>query len=209
MERLATAGWLERLTRGGGEPGHRVAAQWSIPKKLHRGSPPPIPLVSAPVLLDPSKGSVDRKILAHDAFRLGALGDRGWQVLRWLSEEDQWTPRELGSATGISERAVRESLRQLERFELARHELDGWLRVPISEMLALLDAAAASLGTAGALEQDQEQYERDRNPNALFVQDSTFSKALDAILEPSGTTGSSGSEIQEPSKVGAWWKELL
>jgi hypothetical protein len=176
MRRLETKHMIRRLSHGGGPVERRIAAKYRLlPFKtpnLNEGSPPPVLPVQLPPMLDPTAASVSRQLLQHDAFRNRALGDVGWQVVRWLDPFEPIRADVLAGVTGISRDRVRRVLGELHRHGVARPVTDGWVRILDADLISLLDVIAWDAGTVGALARDAERYERERHGKscALFVQ---------------------------------------
>ena len=105
---------------------------------------------------------VARELLSHDSFRPRALGDAGWQVVRWLNPWEPIREAELSAATGISRERIRKVIGDLQAFRIAQKAASGWVRIEDDELLPLLDEVAVVKGTASALEKDVARHQRER-----------------------------------------------
>jgi hypothetical protein len=180
----------------------RIGALYRVrnPRTVTRGLPPrEVPLCQ---LVDITRVGVslldelgyERRLLAHDAFRPDALGDSGWMVARWLSDDVPLDVDRLSSSTGIAIARVTEILETLERHGPAtgalangRPEVEviyrgkptgGWLRSLEPAFFGALDQIARDAGTFGTLGRERETYAADRakrdeqypdTPSELFV----------------------------------------
>jgi hypothetical protein len=100
------------------------------------------------------------RLLAHDAFRGGALGDAGWYVAHSLNGRRE-PLRELGLRTGIREEALWDLMARLDRAGVIEVADDTASLAP--HLFPRLDAIASASGTQGAGEADRLRHLRERN----------------------------------------------
>ena len=100
----------------------------------------------------------DRRWLAHDAFRKGALGDEGWLVLSIAAAPV--SAQVLAQRTGFDHGTLEATCSTLERLELLHADDDLVRRV--DQVMTALDAAAERLGTTGTADADKERHRLDR-----------------------------------------------
>lgn len=103
----------------------------------------------------------ERQLLTHDGFRNAALGDDGWAVSRWLSDELPVDAQHLSVSTGIPFRRVEGILGTLEANDAAFRS-DGWLRPIEPAFFDGLDRIALDAGILGSLDRDRDSYAADR-----------------------------------------------
>lgn len=89
----------------------------------------------------------------HDAWRHGALGERGWHLATWLRfHPGPHTRADLAQCTGLKRGTVYRLLAPngpLVRYGLVERTPDGRITAGVPPETALLDRIAAEMGTAG------------------------------------------------------------
>jgi hypothetical protein len=105
----------------------------------------------------------ERRLLAHDAFRPGALGDQGWMVARWLSDENPIDIERLAKSTGLALNRVMEVVDALEwRGAVGPSGPNGLVRSLEPMFFDALDHIATDAGSFGTLERERETYAAER-----------------------------------------------
>lgn len=190
-KRLQRQGLL-RLERKGTV---RIGALYRVksPRTVTRGLPPrEVPLCQLVDITRVGYSLLDelgyeRRLLAHDAFRPGALGDSGWMVARWLSDDVPLDVDRLSASTGIATDRVAGILRALALRDGVTADHTRALEPTFFEAL---DQIARDTGTFGTLDRDRETYAAER------------AKRDTEYPDPASTSSALFVTVRDPS---AWW----
>ena len=167
-----------------------IAALYRIrsPRSVTRGLPPrevPLSRLVDVALLGVSlvdELGFERRLLMHDGFRTAALGDDGWAVARWLSDELPIEAQRLARSTGVPPRRVGHVLEVLEAHGAASQSDDGWRRALEPFFFEAVGRIAIDAGTLGSLERDRDTYAKERARRDTKLAES--SRSLVVTLPP-------------------------
>jgi hypothetical protein len=142
--RLVAAGWLVRLDEGSG----KLAAVWrvAVPEGARELSPPQAHTPRSPE----GRGDTLRVDRGHDAFRWGALGKVGAEVVEVLADADRpLTAVEVARRcrTAPHPATVRRVLARAAEGRMVARSGAGWVLLDASPVA--LEAVAVAHGTAG------------------------------------------------------------